>query len=398
MKLLWVKTDFLHPTTRGGQIRTLEMLRRIHQRHEVHYICFDDPAVAEGPAQAHEYCAYAYTVPHRAPEKSLTSPAFLGQLANGLVSAMPVAVNRWSSRAMYEKIAAISQQHKFDAVVCDFLFPAPNVPALERSVLFQHNVEAMIWRRHASQAAGLPRKMFFKLQARRMEAYERHVCNTVRRVIAVSEADAKVMRAQYGVKDVQAVATGVDLEYFTPPEKLPAENPQFDLVFVGSMDWMPNVDGIEWLETQILPLIRSRRPQTTLAIVGRKPSAAMQALAARDPLITVTGTVPDVRPYLWGSQVSIVPLRIGGGTRLKIFESMAARTPVVSTAIGAEGLNVTHGRDIVLADSPQAFADACIETLADADRARELSTRAYDLVAAHYGWDAIAHQFEAMLA
>jgi sugar transferase (PEP-CTERM/EpsH1 system associated) len=396
MKILWIKTDFLHPTTRGGQIRTLEMLRRLHTRHEVHYICFDDPSAQEGPARVHEYSTQAYAVPHNPPEKRLSSLAFLAQLAKGLISPLPVAVNRWRSTAMRDKIAQVCAQNKFDVVVCDFLFPAPNLPELKDCVLFQHNVEAMIWHRHAGQASWFAKKLYFQLQARRMSAYEYKVCASVRRVVAVSDADATMMRELYGVKDVRAVATGVDLDYFHPPEST-SQLAKFDLVFIGSMDWMPNVDGVQWLASDILPLIYARRPATTVAIVGRKPSPPVLALAANDSRITVTGTVADVRPFLWGSQVSIVPLKVGGGTRLKIFESMAARVPVVSTTIGAEGLHVTGGRDIVLADSAQAFAEACLQLLTTPARANQIADAAFALVKDNYGWDAIAWQFEAML-
>ena len=132
----------------------------------------------------------------------------------------------------------------------------------------------------------------------------------------------------FGVSNVAAIPTGVDLDYFQPQ----SVEPVADLVFIGSMDWRPNDDGVGWFAREILPLIRKQRPDCTVAIVGRNPSAEMKALA--DDKVRVTGTVPDVRPYLWGSKISIVPLRIGGGTRLKIYESMAAKTPVISTLLG----------------------------------------------------------------
>src|SRR6185437_13822916 len=134
-------------------------------------------------------------------------------------------------------------------------------------------------------------------------------------------------------------------------------------VFVGSMDWMPNSEGILWFVREVLPVIRRRLPECSLTVVGRKPSEEILQLANDDPHITVTGTVPDVRPYLWQSSVSIVPLRIGGGTRLKIYEAMAARSPVVSTTIGAEGLTVSDGEDIRLADTSESFARICVELL-----------------------------------
>jgi polysaccharide biosynthesis protein PslH len=391
MKLLWVKTDFLHPTTRGGQIRTLETLRRLHRWHEVHYIAYDDPAQPEGLARSFEYCAKAYPVAHRIVDKK--SAAFALQLAGGLISRLPVAVGRYRSRAMRDQIAQLTGRVKFDCMVCDFLFPAPNMPRLADCVLFQHNVEAAIWKRHVKHNSGL-KKLYFKLQAKRMEKYEREVCRSVKKVIAVSELDAEEMRRGYGVKNVYAAPTGVDLDYFARPagaEKLA------DLVFLGSMDWMPNIDGAAWFVREALPLIHAKLPQCSLAIVGRRPAPEITRLAEADPRIHVTGTVPDVRPWLFGSAVSIVPLRIGGGTRLKIYEAMAARAPVVSTTIGAEGLDVAHGTNIHLADSPQNFAARCVELLEDAGERERLANAAWELVASKYSWETVARGMERLL-
>ncbi|HUQ94611.1 MAG TPA: glycosyltransferase family 4 protein [Bryobacteraceae bacterium] len=392
MKILWVKTDFLHPTNRGGQIRTLETVKRLHQKHEVHYIAFEDSSTPEGPERAPEYCSRHYGVPHYAPEKNLLSPTFVGQLATGLISRLPVAVNRWRSPQMRQEIAKLDSKEKFDAIICDFLFPAPNIPDLGKAILFQHNVEAQIWRRHVEHAGNAWKRGYFQLQATRMETYEREVCRRVKRVIAVSENDAQQIRRNYGITGVTAIPTGVDIDFFCPP---PHPEPKADLLFLGSMDWMPNIEGIQWFVREILPLIQAKLPSTTFAIAGRKPSAKVQALAG--PGILVTGTVPDVRPWLWGSKLSIVPLRIGGGTRLKIYESMAARIPVVSTTVGAEGLETQDGGNIALADSPAAFAGRCVELLDSAAAREKMAQRGWEMVAAKYSWESVTAQFESLL-
>src|SRR5580658_5458606 len=391
MKLLWVKTDFLHPTTRGGQIRTLEMLRRLHRNHEVHYVAFNDPAQPEGLARSSEYCAKAYPVAHRVPAK--TSPAFALQLIAGLFSHLPVAVGRYQSAAMRRQVETLAGQHAFDSIVCDFLFPAPNIPRLDSCVLFQHNVESMIWKRYVEHAAGLKR-VYFALQAKRMSAYEGEVCRLVRKVIAVSEADADAMQRIYGIARAYPTPTGVDLDYFARPD---SSDKLADLVFLGSMDWMPNIDGAVWFASEVLPLIYRQRPDCTLAIAGRRPSAEVTRLADSDKRIEVTGTIPDVRPWLFGTLVSIVPLRVGGGTRLKIYEAMAAKAPVVSTAIGAEGLDVADGENIYIADSPQLFAQRCLALLASAAERERLSAAAWNLVASKYSWDVVTRSMERLL-
>ena len=391
MRILWVKSDFLHPTTRGGQIRTLEIVKRLHARHEVHYIAYDNPSQPEGLQRACEYCSHAYPVALDVPPRR--SLGFVAQLAGNLASSMPLSLSRYYSVAMRDQITRVLRASQFDSVVCDFLAPAPNFADMSGVVLFQHNVESMIWRRHVEQAPDPLRRAYFKMQADRMFGWERRMSQAAERVIAVSPQDAAVMRELYGIRAV-SVATGVDLDYFRRPPDAPRTA---DMVFVGSMDWLPNSDGVNYFVREILPLIWQRKPDCTLAVVGRSPSPAMQALAQQDSRIQVTGTVPDVRPWLWGARASIVPLRIGGGTRLKIYEAMAAGTATVSTSIGAEGLDVTHPANIRLADTPDTFAEECIELLQDVEQRDSVAAEALKLVSSRFSWDIIAAEFEKLL-
>jgi polysaccharide biosynthesis protein PslH len=161
---------------------------------------------------------------------------------------------------------------------------------------------------------------------------------------------------------------------------------------------MPNIDGIQWFVEEVLPLIRKRRPDCSLVIAGRRPTPDVERLAERDSRIRVTGTVDDIRPYLWESAVSIVPLRIGGGTRLKIYEAMAAKIPVVSTSIGAEGLDIRNGEDIHIADTPQDFAERCLALLDDPERRARMADVAFSIVASRYSWEIVSLKFEELLA
>jgi polysaccharide biosynthesis protein PslH len=230
-----------------------------------------------------------------------------------------------------------------------------------------------------------------KLQWRRMHRLEARECGRFARVIAVSEQDAEIFQSRYGIPSVAAVPTGVDVEYFQPG--LEAEVTPKNMVFVGSMDWMPNDDGIRWFAESVLPLVQKQEPGATLTVVGRSPTQAMRRLAEGIPGIEVTGTVPDVRPFLRRAAISVVPLRVGGGTRLKIYEAMAAGTPMVSTTIGAEGLPVRHGEHLLIADSPEAQADAILSLLADRQRALDMADRARRYVAENCSWDAVAEKF-----
>lgn len=391
MKILWVNLNFLHPTTKGGQIRTLAILERLHRKHEIHYVTLADPSQPDGPRRAGEYCTRFDSFPHPVPSKS--SPQFALQAAAGLFSSLPLAVSRWVSPAMRRFVQDQLRAGGFDRAVCDFLAPAPHFDDLSRAVLFQHNVETMIWRRHAETAAGFAKKTYFQLQASRMFAFEQKVCRESGSIIAVSENDASTMQQLFGVQHVHHTATGVDVEFFAPQPAPPAA----DLVFAGSMDWMPNIDGVSWFAAEILPLLRKHLPECTVAVAGRAPTAPIRALGEADPRMKVTGTVPDIRPWMWGSKVSIVPLRVGGGTRLKIYEAMAAGIPVVSTTIGAEGLAYTDGEDILIADSPEQFADACRRLLADPALAARIGANARHLVASRFSWDHVVGDFASIL-
>ena len=392
MHILWIKTELLHPVDKGGRIRTYNMLRALRRDHRVTYVTLDDGAAApDAVERAAEYADELVRVPFRTAPKR--SPRFYAELLANAFSRIPYAVAKYRSAPLRRAILDLVSRGDVDVVVCDFLAPSLNVP--ERlpvpTVLFQHNVEAMIWRRHAEVARGAVARRYFREQWRRMEAFERAECRRFDHVIAVSPEDRDTFRNAYGVTDATDVPTGVDVEFFRPAGGI-AREPR-DLVFTGSMDWLPNEDGILWFVDEILPRIRARIPGASLTIVGRNPPVRIRAFAARDSLVRVTGTVADVRPFIERAAVFVVPIRIGGGTRLKIFEAMAMERAVVSTAVGAEGLPVTCGEHVLLADEPQAFANAVVSLLEAPDRAARIGASAAQLVRASFGWGRVADIF-----
>jgi glycosyltransferase involved in cell wall biosynthesis len=299
---------------------------------------------------------------------------------------------RYTNSGLRAFLAQAVASRAYDSIVCDFLAPAANFPQLDNAVLFQHNVETVTVRRLAEKASDPLSRAFFGLQAQRMFAYEKQTCLRSGFVAAVSETDAQVMRSEFGLENVMDIGTGVNLAYFSPQTAPPGP----ELVFIGSMDYLPNIDGIAWFVSSVLPLIWRHDPSCRLAIVGRDPAPRIQALAS-DPRILITGTVPDVRPYLWGSRISIVPLHAGGGTRLKIYESMAARTAMVSTSVGAEGLAVTHGENSLLADSAEDFANACIRLLTEPQFCDGLAAAGREFVSGNHSWETVTSRFERIL-
>ena len=392
MKILWICPFFLHPTDRGAQIRTLGTLKQLHTRHEIHFAALNDPSNTEGPLRSSEYSSRHIAVEHSAPSRK--SLGILPQLAGSVVNPVPMAVSRYYSARFEREISALIAAEHYDSIVCDFLAAAPNVQDMAASVLFQHNVETTIWQRHAAQASSLLKRLFFQMQARKMQAYERQICRKAKHVIAVSEIDAVRMRETFGIDGVTSVPTGVDVDYFAPRD---SPIPISDIVFCGSMDWLPNVDAVVYFLAEVLPLVRAKLPDATFTIAGRSPDAAVLKAVEGQTGVTVTGKVDDMRPYLWGSKISIVPIRIGGGTRLKIYECMAAGLPVVSTTVGAEGLSYKDGEDILLADDAEAFAAACVRLLSD-DAARiAIARNALERARNELSWEAVSREFEAIL-
>ena len=392
MHILWIKTELLHPVDKGGRIRTYNMLRELKRANDVTYLTLDDGAAApDALERASEYATRVETV--RFDPAARRSPRFYGELVGNLLSPLPYAVARWRSPEMTRRLLRLVSETRPDVVVCDFLFPSLNVPTPlgAPTVLFQHNVEAVIWRRHADVASNPLARFYFTEQWRRMRRFEAKECLRYDHVVAVSDEDARAFAEEYGTPSVSSVPTGVDTDYFRRSGR-EALAPN-ELVFVGSMDWMPNEDGVTWFVDAVLPLIRARVPDVVTTVVGRNPPGHIRALAERDPSVRVTGTVPDVRPYLERAALSVVPLRVGGGTRLKIYEAMSIETPVVSTAIGAEGLPVRGGEHIAIADAPQDFADSVVSLLGDAPRGARMAASAVDLVRRRFSWASVADQF-----
>ena len=395
MKILWLKTELLHPVDKGGKIRSYNMLKELKRNCHVTYLTLDDgTAGADARALASEYCHELVSIPHQCHEK-FTTGFYLDLLFN-LASSLPYAIEKYDSSAMRREVAKRVAEASFDVLVCDFLAPAVNIPQRVGcpSVLFQHNVEAMIWKRHYEVQTHAAKKAYLYRQWQKMRAFEAKMCPQFDCVVAVSREDRELMQQEYGVERIYDVPTGVDTAFFRPSGKL-KRKPE-NLVFTGSMDWLPNEDAIRYFTEQILPRIKQAVPGVTLTVVGRDPYPGLVELSKRDPSVVVTGRVEDVRPYMEEAAVYIVPLRIGGGTRLKIYEAMAMEKPIVSTSIGAEGLPVAGGEEIILADTPESFADAVVTLLRQEDRATEIAKRAAAKVREQFGWDTVADSFAAI--
>jgi len=399
VKILWLNAGLLLPLDKGGKLRTWHLMRNLAARHDITYLCCSDPSpTEEHRAGMSEVCQRLHTVPRTDPAKGTLR--FYADAARYLVDPVPYAVAKYRSADYAGRVRELLQTGRFDAVVCDFLPPLVNMPRQLPcpAILFTHNVEAEIWRRHVETATNPIARHLLGQQWQRMLRFERDALAQFDLVLAVSEADGDTFERLYPGAlraPVHVVQTGVDTQYFSPLSATPARRAH--LVFTGSMDWLPNEDGMLYFVRDILPLVRQAEPGATLSIIGRAPTPAVRKLAEQHG-IEVTGSVDDVRPHVAAGSVYVVPLRIGGGTRLKIFEAMGLGKAVVSTTIGAEGLPVTDGADIVIADEPAVFAAAVVRLIRDDAARTRIESAARRLVVEKYDWSAVAQDFEDALA
>jgi sugar transferase (PEP-CTERM/EpsH1 system associated) len=395
VKILWLNAGLLLPLDKGGKLRTWHLMRHLAARHDITYLSFSESSQREEHRTGMREVAHRLeTIPRSDPAKGTLR--FYADAARYLVEPIPYAVAKYRSPAYAARVVELLGSEAFDAVVCDFLPPVVNLPATLPcpSILFTHNVEAEIWRRHAENATNSISRQLLNRQWHRMLRFEREALSRFDLVLAVSEADGGTFERLYpGAlrKPVHVVQTGVDTRYFAPLPEVAVRRAH--IVFTGSMDWLPNEDAMVHFVREILPLVRRSEPDATLSIIGRSPTPTVRRLGEEHG-VEVTGSVDDVRPHLAAGSVYVVPLRIGGGTRLKIFEAMGMAKAVVSTSIGAEGLPVSDGTHILLADDPGRFADAVVRLMRDADSRRFMEQAARRLVVERYDWSAVAHDFE----
>jgi len=389
VRVLLVAAGLPFPSDTGGKIRTINTLRLLVRRHDVTTVALVPPGAGERAIEDTRAWA-GRLIPVPWAETAKGTAAFYAELGANLASRLPYVVAKHSSRRMRTALAQLERSERFDALICDFLFPAVNTfhLATRPRVLFQHNLETRIWERYVATETSALRRAYFDLQRRRLARFERLACSTYDHCIAVSETDGEAMLRDFGARAVSVIPTGVDLDYFAPQAGGGA-----GIVFVGSMDWMPNQDAVRYFANDILPLVHRQEPDVKFTIVGRSAPADIVELSRTLPGVEVTGFVEDVRPYVARADVVVVPLRVGGGTRIKIYEAMAMAKAVVSTTIGVEGLPVRAGCDLLIADAPEDFARDVLQLLRDPEMRRSLEQRARAYVVENCSWEHAAHRF-----
>lgn len=386
--LLFISPRFLFPMDEGGKIRTANILRQMKGgRFHLLLASPAPPDVVQRGADVESVCDRF--LPWRA------TPPSKFRRVRALADPRPVSVATDDSPAGRAAVAGALAARP-DVIVVDFPHAAVLAPGrfTAPSLVFTHNVEAEIYERHARLATGAMRPVW-SAQARKMHRFEGEALRRFDRVIAVSRRDAEALRARFGLPCVEAIDTGVDLDFFapTPPPPQPAQDGG-TVVFTGVMDSPANIEGVRFLLDRVWPILTGTRPNLRALIIGRNPPASLPASAP--PNVYFTGTVDDIRVPFAGGHLAVIPLHVGSGTRIKAFEAMAMGRPVVSTAVGVEGLDVVHDQHLLIADDAPAFAAAILRLLADPALGGRLAGAARRLVEDRFSWAHVARQFEAI--
>jgi glycosyltransferase involved in cell wall biosynthesis len=391
MRILWVNVGGLWPLNTGGRQRSFNIVSELSRRHRVTLL------TTHGPGDDHQTLAArlphceVVSVPYALPKRD--SAAFAVSLLRSWFSTLPVTLWKWRIPALQKEVFRRMTPAMTDVCVMDFLYAVPNIPLETRvpTVLFEHNVEHMIWKRLCEKETRPLHRALLGIEWRKLRRAEARICAECDLTIAVSDIDGSLLSSVAPRARVRAIPTGVDISYF---HRNGTRESAAKLAFTGSMDWYPNEEAILYFIDSILPRVRSEIPEASLTVAGRNPSARLRSAAAASGAVHVTGTVDDVRPYVAEAAVYVVPLRIAGGTRLKIFEALAMGKAVVSTTIGAEGLPLVPGEHFLLADDPAEFAHAVVSLIRDGERRRQLGTMGRELVEARYSWRQVAREFE----
>ncbi|HEX2987802.1 MAG TPA: glycosyltransferase [Chloroflexota bacterium] len=392
MRILFLTPQLPFPARQGTQMRNLQIIQAAARAHQVDLVSFarkGETVDADSPLA--KLCGEIRTVP--AP----TTRGRKSRLRDLALSPEPDLAFRLRSPEFESALRFMLSVWKYDAVQVEALEMATYLPVVRlfaphAAVIFDaHNCEYLIQARAAAVDARLPstwpKAAYSLIQCGKLKEYEAAVCRRAGLVLAVSQSDADTLYNLGLSARPLVVPNGVDASSYRPDLVL---HPEHDsLLFTGTMDYRPNVDAVEWFAKKVLPIIVRKRPGVTLRIVGRAPSPRVMALA-EDPMIEVTGEVDDVRPYFSRSSLFVVPIRMAGGARLKILEAMAMGLPVVSTTMGAEGIDLLDGEDALLADDADGFADAVVKLLEDPAFAGKLAFNGRRLVEYQYDWEQVA--------
>lgn len=389
MRILFALPVVPWPATSGLKVRSYYLARELARRHEVHLLCLAATPIEPGQRQAIEAAGLGLTLVDK-PRKSYIAKAVA--YLRSLVYGIPIYFTLSWETEVFDVIAKLEKDASVDVAVAEHLFMARYITELTcPKVLVEENVEGKLHLMMAERA-GISRRWLKKAASAWIGSYEQRMLGKMQHIVAVSQDDATTLGSMSNGIEISVVENGVSCEeyrglYESSPSSASA------LLYIGSMGYEPNVDAVKWFSSDILPLILEKSPHTVLYVAGSETSSAIHSLD--DGMNRrILGFVEDIKPLYRDASIFVVPLRMGGGSRLKILEAFAAGRPVVSTSTGAEGIDVIDGVHLLLADSPEDFSRAVLKLLDDRDLYEKLRVNARRLVGEKYDWPVLALKFE----
>ena len=394
MKLLIISPQFPYPPNSGGKIRLYNIIKHLSERHDITLVAMIEDKKDANVEQIRKYCAQVYVIEIklRSLPKGFIKKRF--HQIYRLIAEPPRKIVVYSSDEIRKIVGELTKKFRFDIIQFESISMAQYhlIANGSKKILSLYDIESVKMKR-LFQNSPFPSKLMFGIESFKYFLYEHHVCHLFDACLTMSETDEHYLRKSSTATRIFVSPNGVDIEYFLPFTNYNDDTKH--MVFTGTMSYLPNHDGILYFFKNIFPLIRTEEKQTHLYIVGANPQKELLDLSS-DPHVTVTGIVEDVRPYIASASVYIVPLRIGSGTRLKILEAMAMGKAVVSTSVGCEGIDVTHEKNIIIADEPLDFARWCIELLRNPFLRQKLGQEGRRLVETKYSWRSICASLEAV--
>jgi polysaccharide biosynthesis protein PslH len=389
MKVLLLTQVLPYPPDSGPKVKTWNVIKYLAKHHDVTLVSFVRGDQAASVRELEKYCREVHTVPL---ERGIFKD--FRYLVESFLRNRPFLMIRDRRREMEQLIDQLCAETDYDVVHADQLNMAQYAARVTgaRQVLDAHNALWLLYKRLWMTMGPGPKKWLLKRDWRLLKKYEGQVCKDFHAVLAVSEEDRKALEEAAGQSlNITVIPIAIDTDEITPVDFKPQGN---RIIHIGTMFWPPNIDGIIWFLQDVLPKIRESRPDTVFDIVGANPPQEIISIGEKDPGVNVTGYVDDPLPYLEGASVMVVPLRAGGGMRVKILNALGQGLPIVSTSLGCEGIAVTSGVHLLVADSPDDFAHSVVCLMEDDQLARKLGQNGRQLIEESYDYRAACQLIE----
>lgn len=383
MNILYVTTKSPLPTNDGHSLRTYNLLCAAASKHNVFLLSFVKfPVEYEYLNDLKRICTYVrqFQVPENISKFRLSATVLIN-----IFSTRPFVADKYYSEEMKAEMLRCIKEFDIDLVHLDMLPLGVYLDGISKPLLLNaHNIESKLLKRKVKAVGYGIAKLYFAIQAARLERFERMVVSRVDHVVVCSDEDRAILQLLVPGKKVSVIPNGVDIEFYRPDNKIKIKNGR--LAFIGGMNWFPNKDAVIWFDREVIGNILKRDPSVILDLIG-KSKGEMKLMNERS--IIMHGFVDDIRPFLERAAVVVVPIRVGGGTRLKVLEAMSMGKAIVSTSVGIEGISLEHGKNVLVADTPTEFTDCVHKVLHDAALRYRLGAAARKLVASKYQWNII---------